>query len=63
VTRSPQASPEGFASGAGADVARNPSSDNKFGFREDQKANRDEASYGWRKFFDQFEPVTGQLDA
>jgi uncharacterized protein YndB with AHSA1/START domain len=33
------------------------------GFREDQKANRDGASYGWRKIFGQLERVAGQLDA
>ncbi len=33
------------------------------GFREDQKANYQGATYGWRKFFDQLELVAGRLDA
>jgi hypothetical protein len=33
------------------------------GFREDQKANYQGASYGWRRFFDQLEGVAERLDA
>ena len=33
------------------------------GFREDQKANYQGASYGWRKFVDQLERVVEALDA
>ena len=33
------------------------------GFREDQTANYQGATYGWRKFLDQLERVAGQLDA
>jgi uncharacterized protein YndB with AHSA1/START domain len=33
------------------------------GFREDQKANYQGASYGWRRFFDQLEGVSERLDA
>ena len=33
------------------------------GFHEDQKANYQGASYGWRRFFDQLEGVAERLDA
>jgi uncharacterized protein YndB with AHSA1/START domain len=32
------------------------------GFREDQTANYQGATYGWRNFFDQLERVVGRLD-
>jgi hypothetical protein len=33
------------------------------GFREDWKANLQDASYGWRRFFGQLEGVAERLDA
>jgi hypothetical protein len=33
------------------------------GFGEDQAANYQGATYGWRNFFDQLERVVGRLDA